>query len=124
MAQDIFQTCISECLACAAECDYCAASCLAEQDVRTMAHCIMLDMDCAQLCRLAASYMARDSEFAPAVCAMCAEVCEACADECAHHSMAHCRMCAEACRRCAAECRRMVSAVPMGVGQGMGMTAH
>ncbi|MEO7497649.1 MAG: four-helix bundle copper-binding protein, partial [Massilia sp.] len=93
--------------ACADTCDRCAASCLQEQDVGMMAHCIALDMDCAQLCRLAASYMARGSERAAAVCRACAEVCEACGEECGKHQMDHCQQCAQACRACAAECERM-----------------
>lgn len=72
-----------------------------------MARCIKLDMDCAQICRMAASYMARRSEFAQALCRLCADACQACGDECAKHQMDHCQRCAEACRRCAEECRRM-----------------
>ncbi|WP_415807187.1 four-helix bundle copper-binding protein [Bordetella muralis] len=72
-----------------------------------MARCIKLDMDCAQICRLSASYMARGSEFAQALCRLCAEVCQSCADECANHQMDHCQRCAQACRQCADECRRM-----------------
>lgn len=72
-----------------------------------MVRCIRLDLDCAQICRLAAAYMARDSEFAQAVCRLCAEICQACGDECAKHSMDHCQRCAQACHECAKECRRM-----------------
>ncbi|MCC2597819.1 four-helix bundle copper-binding protein [Allopusillimonas soli] len=107
MPHEKFQSCIDACYACATECDHCAASCLGEQDVKAMARCIKLDMDCAQICRLAASYMARGSEFAQALCRLCADVCQACGDECAKHQMDHCQRCAEACRRCAEECRRM-----------------
>src|SRR3546814_7834325 len=102
-------SCIDACYACATECDHCAASCLGEQDVKSMARCIKLDMDCAQICRLAASYMARGSEFAQALCRLCAEVCEACAAECAKHEMDHCQRCAQACRQCAEECTRMAT---------------
>jgi hypothetical protein len=90
-----------------------------------MARCVALDMDCAQICRLAAGYMARDSEFAVAICQACAEVCEACGDECAKHPMQHCQECAQACRRCADECRRMAGAAPGAQrGMGAGTTAH
>lgn len=107
---DKFKSCIEACYACAAACDHCAAACLQEQDVEAMARCIALDMDCAQICRLAAAYMARGSEFAKAVCQLCAEVCQACGDECAKHQMAHCQECAQACYRCAEECRQMAAA--------------
>lgn len=125
MAHQQYQSCIDACYECATACDHCATSCLQEQDVKMMARCIALDMDCAQICRLAASYMARGSEMASTICQVCADVCDACADECAKHQMGHCQECAQACRRCADECRRMA-----GRGQGVqsttgaGATAH
>lgn len=125
MAHQQYQSCIEACYDCAAACDHCAMSCLQEQDVNMMARCIALDMDCAQLCRMAAAYMARGSEFATGICQMCADICDACGDECARHQMNHCQECAQACRGCADECRRMA-----GMGQGIqsttgaGATAH
>jgi hypothetical protein len=95
------------CNACANACDHCAASCLSEDDVQMMAICIALDIDCARICRSAAGFMARDSEFAGKICRLCAEVCDRCGAECARHENDHCRQCAEACRRCADECLRM-----------------
>ncbi len=125
MAHDQYESCIAACYSCAAACDACATACLSEDDVKMMARCIRLDIDCAQLCRLAASYMARDSDFADAICIACAEVCDACAEECAQHPMDHCARCAEACRQCAQECRRMTSAMPAtAAGQGAGIAAH
>jgi hypothetical protein len=108
MSRQIYQSCIDACYGCAQACDHCAISCLQEQDVKMMARCIALDMDCAAACRFAASYMSRDSEVVEKACAMCAEICRMCADECAKHQMEHCRNCAQACRRCAEECERMV----------------
>jgi len=74
-----------------------------------MAECIRLDMDCAAMCRVAAGFMARGSARAPTVCLLCAEICEACAAECAKHEADHCRRCAEACRACAIECNKMAA---------------
>ena len=110
MSHEKFQSCIDACYACATACDHCAAACLGEDDVKHMASCIRLDMDCAQICRLAASYMTRDSEFARMMCRLCADICEACGEECGKHAMDHCQRCAEACRRCAEECRKMAQA--------------
>src|SRR3569833_1096810 len=107
MDQQSFQSCIDACNACATACDYCASSCLKEDDVKAMAGCIALDMDCSQICRLAAGFMARHSELAGVVCETCAEICEACGDECEQHEMQHCKDCAAACRRCAEACRKM-----------------
>ena len=101
--------CIAACHACAVECLHCAAACLGEPDVKKMARCIALNTDCAQICQLAVAYMAGGSPFAGALCRLCAEVCDACAEECARHDMDHCQQCAEACRRCAEECRNMAA---------------
>jgi hypothetical protein len=110
MAHDQYSASIEACNACADECDHCATACLQEKDVAMLARCIRLDMDCAQICRLAAGYMARDSELAIDICQVCAAVCDACAEECEKHGhMDHCQACAEACRRCAEECRRMAN---------------
>jgi hypothetical protein len=110
MAHERFQSCIDACYACATACDHCAASCLQEQDVKAMARCITLDMDCAQICRMAASYMTKGSEFAKEMCQLCAGICQTCGNECAKHQMAHCQECAQACKRCAEECHRMAQA--------------
>lgn len=107
-----FQSCIEACYACATACDTCAASCLQEDDPKMMAGCIALDMDCAQICRTAAGFMARGSEMAAMVCKTCEEVCEACARECGQHQAQHCQDCAAACNRCAAECRAMAGNLP------------
>lgn len=109
MAHQTYETCIEACNACASACDHCAIACLQEQDVKMMARCITLDIDCAAICRLAAGYMARDSAFAKPLCQLCAQVCQACGDECAKHPTDHCQACAEACRRCAEVCRSMAT---------------
>src|SRR4051812_22439675 len=67
MASSPYAACIEACNACALACDRCAAACLEEDDPKPMARCIALDIDCAALCRLAAGFMGRDSEFAPSV---------------------------------------------------------
>lgn len=101
------QACLDACSACAIECNRCAAACLQEDDVKMMARCIALDMDCADLCALAAAAIARGSEHAQAICRLCADVCQACGDECGRHEADHCQRCAQACRTCAQACRAM-----------------
>lgn len=103
------QSCIQACFDCTAACNQCFAACLQEEDVKMMARCIALDVDCAAICSLAANAMARNSEQAQAICALCAKICRACGDECAKHEAQHCKDCAKACYRCADECAAMAS---------------
>lgn len=104
-----FQSCIEACNACADACDECSTACLKEPDVHMMAACIRADLDCAAICRMASGFMARGSDFAVKLCAVCAVVCEHCASECGKHQAEHCRRCAKACRDCAAQCRQIYS---------------
>ncbi|TFY99496.1 four-helix bundle copper-binding protein [Ramlibacter rhizophilus] len=101
--------CIAACNACAVACHHCAAACLQEPDVKSMARCIALDMDCAQICQLAAAFMAGGSEHAAETCRLCARICRSCGDECGQHEADHCQQCAEACRHCAEACERMAN---------------
>ena len=114
MSHEQFESCIEACNDCALACEHCASACLTGPDPKMMARCIALDIDCAEICRVAASTMGRSSEMAGVVCQACAEICEACAEECGKHDMQHCKECAEACRRCAQECRRMAGAPGRG----------
>jgi hypothetical protein len=109
MSQENSADCIQACNDCALACEECATACLKEDDVKDMTECIALDRDCADLCRLAAVLMARNSRFARYFCELCAEACEACATECEKHKAGHCQDCAKACRRCAEECGRMAA---------------
>ena len=112
MAHERNETLLTALNKCAAECSHCATACLNEQDVRMLSRCIKLDIDCADICRLTASYVARSSEHANHLLKECAEICEACAQECekhAAHGMEHCRTCAQACRHCAEECMQLAA---------------
>ncbi len=127
MSHEALRSCIDACNECALECEHCANACLHENDVKMLARCIALDLDCAELCRTAVILMSRDSEHAADFCQLCADACDACAAECEKHThMDHCRRCAEACRRCAEVCRRMGSAGGRGreSGQGRELAAH
>ena len=72
-----------------------------------MANCIQLDMECSAICYAAAQLMSLGSDKAKALCGLCAEICERCAEECGKHENEHCRECAEMCTKCAKECRAM-----------------
>src|SRR5690625_7353224 len=106
MAHEKYQSCIDACYQCAAACDHCATACLGEDDVKMMAHCIALDIDCAAICRMAAASMARGSQFAQQICKRCADICEACGEGGAKHQADHCQASAPAWTRRAAERRR------------------
>lgn len=101
------QKSIEVCQACATACESCATACLNESDVKALVACIQLDRDCADMCSLCAKLMARDSAHAAKTYALCASLCQACADECAKHKNTHCQQCAEACQKCADECEKM-----------------
>lgn len=109
MSNEMYRACIEAFNVCATACNHCAASCLKEPDVKMMSKCIALDMDCAQMCTVAAAVMARGSEHYQEICKVCADICLSCGDECAKHDKTHCKECAKACNHCAEECRKMVT---------------
>ncbi len=56
----------------------------------------------------AAQLMSLGSDKAKEVCQLCADICDACGNECSKHTHSkHCQECAEACKACAEECRKM-----------------
>ena len=107
MPNEIEEAGLRACNDCATECLKCATACLHEADSRPMARCIALDLECADLCQLAAASIARGGEHVHAICALCAKACRSCATECDKHDMDHCKRCAEACERCADACLAM-----------------
>lgn len=110
LKQEKYQKAIELCYECAESCDADANDDLEEKDLKKMVHCIKLDADCAEICIMTARYMSRDSVLSEAACAMCAEVCDACAEECERHkNMEHCMKTASVCRAAAKECRRVAA---------------
>jgi hypothetical protein len=92
---------------CALECNHCFDACLEERDMKLLKNCIKLNRDCADVCQLTASLIARDSPHGEHMLKECIEICNACAAECEKHAhMNHCRICAETCRACAEICSR------------------
>jgi len=109
MENNQYKDCIKACLKCAMACEVCAAACLREEKVQMMTRCIELDRDCADICRLAATLMARQSDYVKEFCRLCAKVCRDCAEECGRHQVEHCQRCAEMCCACAEECEKMAA---------------
>jgi hypothetical protein len=96
---------------CAATCDACADACLAEDMVADLRRCIVTDLNCADICRMSAPVLGRQTEadfpLLRSLALVCEAACSACADECEKHAEmhAHCKHCAIACRTCAEQCR-------------------
>lgn len=101
--------CIDACNACITTCNACISECLKNDDAGTMAGCIAMNMDCAAVCALASSAMARNSEMAKHFCKLCSEICLACASECELHPREHTRRCAIDCHACAKECHALLN---------------
>ena len=74
MMNKVQKACVEICNACAVSCLQCVVACLKETDVKAMAQCIALDLECAEVCRLCVSSMARDGECMEEICALCAKV--------------------------------------------------
>lgn len=101
--------------ACIDACTHCYQVCLQA----AMNHCLeaggehvkpkhfRLLMNCAEICRTSADFQLSSSQFSHHLCAVCAEVCEACATDC--EKTGDMEGCVEACRECAESCRQMGS---------------
>ena len=104
-----FKKCIDACLACAVACNNCGFECLHSAEVTQRIRCIQLNHECAIICFAAANMLSSGNEWIGALYQECAEICDACAEECEKHAqMEHCKKCAETCIKCAEECRNML----------------
>ena len=94
---------------CQSMCKYCFNACLEEKDVYMMTRCIKLDVECAEICGMAASSVAYNGDFTREMLEVCINACEMCAKECRKHDKMHCIECAKACEECAKACRSYIS---------------
>lgn len=102
------QRCIDECLKCQSICLQTVTHCLQKGGKHAEANHIRTLLDCAEICATSAAFMLRGSDLHGRTCAVCAEVCERCAESCdAIGDDAMMKECADECRRCAASCREM-----------------
>lgn len=90
---------------CAAACNECFISSLTGSLDKSLVRSIQLSRDCADLCQLVASFVARGSEHVQYLLRECAELCRVCADEVTQHPQSHCRLCTDACRQAEDACR-------------------
>lgn len=102
------QECIETCWECRNECQETLFNFCLEQGGKHVAPAhVRLMTDCIAACQTAADFMVRNSQFHAAECAVCAEVCDACAKSCEDIGGEEMKRCAEICRRCAKSCREM-----------------
>lgn len=87
---------------CADACEHCIADALTEKNAARF-RSIELCRDCADLCRLTATLMLRNSDYAQACAQLCRVACLACAEECLSHDSPACQACARSCQACADE---------------------
>lgn len=106
MTQDM-RDCINECLNCYAVCTQTVDHCLSMGGRHAEPRHIRTMLDCAEICRTSAGFMLRMSEFHFETCALCADICLACADSCSKFDDREMQRCAEVCRSCAASCQKM-----------------
>ena len=110
--------CIEACYDCAQACTQCADDCLSERgELSTLAKCIRLNLDCADVCATTGRVVSRQTEYDANVTKTalqaCVAVCRSCGDECEQHGehMEHCAVCAEQCRRCDRACQELLDAI-------------
>src|SRR5947208_376209 len=105
------ERCIQRCTECHNICLQTIAYCLRMGGKHASPEHIGLMMDCAAICETSAKFMLHGSHFHNRTCAVCAEVCEACAAECEQMAGGDraMQMCAEICRACAQTCHEMAS---------------
>jgi hypothetical protein len=98
---------------CANACTQCADACLSEQDLASLARCIRLNLDCADICTATGRVIFRQTESDANLARPLLEACASCADECERHAshMEHCRIYAESCRSCQTACQELLDAI-------------
>jgi len=94
-AADALIECIQACHACNYRC--CEGS-------AQMGACGRSCIDCATICEVVLTLLARDSRWAAQARQLCSEVCTSCAAECEEFDDEYCLACARACRACAESC--------------------
>jgi hypothetical protein len=80
---------------------------LEEGREKTPIEIINIMTDCMSTCQTAADFMIRGSTLHASYCALCAIVCEACANACERIGTSEMMLCAEMCRACAQSCQTM-----------------
>lgn len=103
--------CVALCLECHEAVTQCLFHCLGRGGEHASPAHIRMMMDCAEITRVAADFMLRESAQHNYTCGVCSKICEHCADDCEglDPEDEHMRRCAEICRRCAESCYTMAA---------------
>ncbi len=101
---DAKTACLEACQQCALDCEACHAAMMSEASDNACPACCY---ECIKTCNLCVSAIASGSHFLEKYCALCAEACRWCADQCGQHDHDHCQKCAQSCRDCAEACEAM-----------------
>jgi len=116
--------CLDACTACSAVCNEASHHCLMELEKGTThkehhAQTHHLTMDCAAMCGVSVTLIARQSPLMAEQCNACAEACRRCAEACEknHADAQIMKDCARICRECERSCREMARA--MGAASGI-----
>jgi hypothetical protein len=108
---EAMRECIRNCSDCHDVCMETLSHCLARGGEHAGADHIRTLLDCAQMCDTSRDFMLRGSPLHPAVCGVCADACQRCAESCEALGADDEVMqnCAEVCRRCAETCLAMAA---------------
>lgn len=103
---------LEACLKCATECNRCYGECLKNNTGGNKHNCITTCKDCADICLLTASLVARNSKYANDLIAVCSKVCKECSETCKqscegeNSCSVECLTCANTCAECAEICKQ------------------
>lgn len=99
---------IQDLLDCQAACEKTISHCMGMGGRHTEPGRLELLRDCAQICAVAADFLARDSGRVPGIAALCEEICLECAHACNRFpDELAMQECATACQLCADACGRL-----------------
>ncbi|ANQ84923.1 four-helix bundle copper-binding protein [Azoarcus olearius] len=99
-------TCIEDCRACELVClSMATGHCLEKGGRHTEPDHLRTMLVCARVCALAAEVMATGSSLHRQVCAVCADICDACISSC--RDLDEMDACIDACERCKNSCEAM-----------------
>lgn len=96
---------IEACRKCIQDCEYCLIQMAGMESKNDCPLCCIL---CIESCSATLKFLMTESNFSKGYCALCADVCQWCAEQCGQYDHKHCEDCANSCVKCMEECRKIV----------------